>query len=584
MYLLSIGPTSTVEQDSSSEIALDKVKSWLQTCLDEHSLCRKVVDTQNLPGRLLQVDLKNPRLVLSGADTTRYIALSYCWGKMHSPTTTTKNLTAHMHDGISPEQLPKTYIDLIEIARYLGVQYVWIDALCIIQDSKQDWATESGKMCSVYEQAVLSIAADCAAETRAGIFSPQSYARETISLNYGRIPIYVRRYTGTSHNPREPLHMLDFRPSTSDRPLGQQGSDMPLGKRAWALQEGVLSTRIVHFTGKELVWECNEAYLCECGQTGPPEPGLSNRTVRVPELLNIPSSPEELADQWRGFIEIYAMRSLTFNSDKPVAISRLAKKMQAAIHHATGKNPTYLTGLWSVSLAQDLLWRPKRDDLGGYYNRSKSQETCSAPTWSWMSWNGAVIPFYSIGDISRKGMLGKMFPRSDKVHQVKDEIELMEFSCGTTTMDVMIDTMVSTLTLKGQLAEVGLSEETATFGRLSGSYSVVSRANGKSYAVTLDHGCEEVEPLIFDESESEANPTEERTITRAKYYCLRIGSTVSESSWETFFLVLKESTRVLGAYERIGVSEIVLARDNMGAYSKYFNLFEGVEKVCLRFV
>lgn len=574
-----IGSASAVEQESSSEQSLAKAKRWLQNCASQHLARNKPVGLHDLPQRFLHIEPSNPRLVLSGIDTTRYIALSYCWGKTQNVTTILKNLDSHMQVGTPREQLPQTYIDLITIAQYMGVKYVWIDALCIIQDSKQDWATEASKMCSVYEQAYLTVSADCSVDTTAGIFSHQSYSLESTSLSYKGITISVRKYTARSHNLIEPLHMLDFRPATSDEPLGKPGSDLPLGKRAWALQEGVLSTRTIHFTGRELVWECNQDYLCECGQTRKPQAGRSNRSLRMPEWFKSSRDSVEIFDQWRGYIEIYTMRNLTFNSDKPVAISALAQKMQAAIRYATGTEPVYLAGLWSLSFAQDLLWGRKFDhDRINRLDILSRQGTCTAPSWSWMSWNGAVVPFYSIGDRTRSGMLGKMFHPNADVLEFRDDITLLDYSYDATTQDSSAAaTVISSVRLKGQLAEVSLSSETPKFLATMGGFSAISLANGKSYAIHLDHGYDEAGQSCLKNAEPEESVSE-------KHYCLRVGSTKIGKFWQPFFLVVKESRRVPNAYERIGISRITLVSDNMVPYFEYFDLFDGVEEVTFDFV
>src|SRR6266516_4305733 len=145
----------------------------------------------------------------------------------------------------------------------------------------------------------------------------------------------------------DPFDNIDY--DNLDAPL-------PLYRRAWCLQETVLSTRTLHFTGKELMWECNEAYKCECGSQKMGQPGMSNRAFRRPQILGH-ATKAEFFDKWQALLEAYTTRELRKEHDKLPAISGLAKKMQQVICYFTGENDVYLAGLWRSNLAQDLLWQ-----------------------------------------------------------------------------------------------------------------------------------------------------------------------------------------------------------------------------------
>jgi len=88
----------------------------------------------------------------------RYAALSYCWGDSLPLETTTTNLQAH-ESAIGFEKLPQTLQDAVMVVRYLGIRYVWIDCLCILQDSKADWEREAARMADIYSNAYLTLAA-----------------------------------------------------------------------------------------------------------------------------------------------------------------------------------------------------------------------------------------------------------------------------------------------------------------------------------------------------------------------------------------------------------------------------------------
>jgi hypothetical protein len=150
--LSTIGPATSVQRYSGSYECLNIAAQWLQNCLAHHKLCERD-EKAGLPSRLIDLGIKGiiqPRLIAVGAAVGEYVALSYCWGEDKTLTTTTENISAHMTD-LKFTSLPNTYRDLMTVARSLKIRYAWIDALCIIQDDAQDWARETVKMCSIYE-------------------------------------------------------------------------------------------------------------------------------------------------------------------------------------------------------------------------------------------------------------------------------------------------------------------------------------------------------------------------------------------------------------------------------------------------
>jgi hypothetical protein len=103
----------------------------------------------------------------------QYASLSHCWGKLKIITLTTSNLAGFQHE-IPLKELPKTFQEAIYVTRYLGLQYIWIDSLCILQDSSEDWAKESVQMADVYGAAEINIAATGAADGSGGCFFERS--------------------------------------------------------------------------------------------------------------------------------------------------------------------------------------------------------------------------------------------------------------------------------------------------------------------------------------------------------------------------------------------------------------------------
>lgn len=169
----------------SSPEALATVSRWLATCLSSHDSCT-IQANEFLPTRLVDVGsadgTRPPRLF----DTRhhryyhrkpQYLALSHCWGtSSFLPLRTTTENIDELQQQISWEALSKTFQDVIFISRWLGVQYVWIDSLCIIQDDEADWATESTNMGCIYEQSLLTVSASAAEDGQRGCFVPRLYS------------------------------------------------------------------------------------------------------------------------------------------------------------------------------------------------------------------------------------------------------------------------------------------------------------------------------------------------------------------------------------------------------------------------
>jgi len=148
---------------TGSQLALAFVQKQIHSCVRSHSLCGGEQD-RPLPTRL--IDLRHPavvRLRETGNASGRYAALSYCWGQDENLRTTSATYHAHTN-GISRTRLPKTFVDAIDFCHRIAIDFIWIDSLCIIQDSLEDWNIEPAKMGDVYSVRNIPIRRSC--ETR----------------------------------------------------------------------------------------------------------------------------------------------------------------------------------------------------------------------------------------------------------------------------------------------------------------------------------------------------------------------------------------------------------------------------------
>jgi hypothetical protein len=134
---------------------LCEARTWLQECVNEHRACDRHILVDVWPRRVLDLADEPIRLVTSASlsptqtQQTGYACLSYAWGTSENLKTLKENLESHMR-GIDVSTLPHTLSDAVYVCKSTGIRYLWIDALCIIQDGTQDWMDQIPKMSSIY--------------------------------------------------------------------------------------------------------------------------------------------------------------------------------------------------------------------------------------------------------------------------------------------------------------------------------------------------------------------------------------------------------------------------------------------------
>ena len=370
-------------------------RDWLQECLDKHSNCPPGLRDVALPTRVIYVgsSARDPFLHESKGETGKYASLSYCWGRPPHPWITTPSTLDDRRQSIPLQDLPKTIRDAVVITRHLGIQWLWVDALCIIQKSA-DWDKEAGRMGDYYGNATVTISADGSTNSHTGCFVSGNRRLSTaVPVMFEGRParIYVRVMGAW---PLEGSHP----------PMGTPGS-IPnmLSTRGWALQEQLLSPRILRYTSSELVWECATHMRCECS-VRPKKPlvmllrrrlireGYPSRTAldEAKSSRNVKEVLDGLLLQWNQVVYDFSLRSLTYASDRLPALSGLAAVMQ----RRTGDE--YIAGLWKNELAIWLCWQTHIPQgtatgaLGSLQSPSSRQLSYCAPSWSWASVTGPV--------------------------------------------------------------------------------------------------------------------------------------------------------------------------------------------------
>ena len=157
------------------------VEAWVNECVRSHQICKPALKSAPyLPARLLDLLPKNNtsgcfKIVegaLKGPDSN-YACLSHCWGNVQ-PLRLTKETAEQLMDGMPVHVLPPTYRDAVMVCGWLGIRYLWIDSLCILQDSEDDWKIQSFQMRSVFKNAYLTIAAAHGSTCQTGIFNERN--------------------------------------------------------------------------------------------------------------------------------------------------------------------------------------------------------------------------------------------------------------------------------------------------------------------------------------------------------------------------------------------------------------------------
>lgn len=171
----AFGKSEHVSDVLTLDNAWIRIVKWVSHCNNNHEGCQDLFRTPSLPHRILHIDpnVCEDSIVLEEIEdgmTGRYVTLSHCWG-MQRVITTTMNTLAERKAGIPLSDLPPTFQDAVQLTRRLGVKYLWIDSICILQDDISDWEKESALMGSIYSSSYLNIAATHSGDSRGGLFS-----------------------------------------------------------------------------------------------------------------------------------------------------------------------------------------------------------------------------------------------------------------------------------------------------------------------------------------------------------------------------------------------------------------------------
>ncbi|PQE21277.1 heterokaryon incompatibility protein [Rutstroemia sp. NJR-2017a WRK4] len=374
------------ELDSEESYGIGR--EWIQNCIGTHTDCAPIEDKM-LPTRLIDVgsEESDPRLVQMGGLGGKYLALSHCWGGSISNCLTLANIQAFQKK-IPLSELPVNFRDAVLITRSLGFRYLWIDSLCIIQDSNFDWESESSNMGNIFRNAFLTIAAARALNANDGILNAESvsnrFHRRRLGLDSflsdGRCTdqLEARLRIWRDQKSEDTVNVV----TTGDlETLDDIHINGALNLRGWILQEQVFSPRILYFGAQHIYWRCLHGYLAANGV--PVNAGAVERYVRLLPSFHVHSRPSEsnLEDVMAGYHELimaYSVRNLTYASDKLPAFGGIA----SYVHSLVGGY--YLAGIMSSCFREGLLWFLLVNSNEHAFHLHR------APSWSWAIVDGRI--------------------------------------------------------------------------------------------------------------------------------------------------------------------------------------------------
>ncbi|CAI6101179.1 unnamed protein product [Clonostachys chloroleuca] len=340
----------SVNTDSPSTWAISRC--WIKNCVERHELCQL---TRNLgaqhPTRLVYIDEDRnipPRIV----EGKKFLSLK------------SSNLEA-FQKRLPDAALTPTFIDAMHATLCLGYQYIWIDSLCIIQDSVDDWSKESQKMGAYYSNSICNLAASKASNGGGdGLFAAR---------NPFLAQSCIVKDTWTNTSPQYTFHVHDLMTQFGENVYGCE-----LGDRGWVFQETLLAPRVLYFGSDQIYWDCLCLRACEACPIQWIGLSYKNKIGQMPTyMLSGNCETNRLSDvlRWESVVEEYSSCDLTYpEKDRLVALSGIGR--------AFGNPADYLAGLWRDDIAKQLLWRPGQ--------HVKRHTAYIAPSWSWASMNGSV--------------------------------------------------------------------------------------------------------------------------------------------------------------------------------------------------
>lgn len=372
-------------------------KDHISVCSNSHICHQFKSKDATLPTRLIEIprDPKEEGIRLRNSSDLRqdikYVALSYCWGTKTPPClTTSENLTDHL-DAIQWCSIPQTFRDAVLFTRSLGVEYIWIDSICIVQGddtiAKADWSRESAQMYKYYSNAHVTLAAASSSDCNGGLFNKNAVTKShllDVTFRGHDFPLFV------SETPSE---VLDFTAAATGFGWDVENK-YPLLSRAWAFQERLVSPRVIFFTETQLVWDCYAGCAFEEDAARDNEhsqllhQGLKQGYRKLLQQPKLSWKDSNSTFEWNHVLKAYSHLQLSDFGDRLSAFAAIAQQILSRNYDDPAAE--YLCGLRKRDLHTDLQWMPAVSGVIKRTSHSGREAPYVAPSWSWASFPGRI--------------------------------------------------------------------------------------------------------------------------------------------------------------------------------------------------
>jgi hypothetical protein len=438
---------------TDSDETWEQITAWMKSC-KSHETCTDGSLWQNktakvMPTRLLELAHGESHPLVKLVKTAHikvadisYATLSHCWGSS-LPVKLLTSLVEDFSSGISWASLSRTFRDTIMTTLKLGIRYLWIDALCIIQDSNDDWTYEAASMAGVYTNSYLCIAADASEDGSKGLFRQRSPNRlrsfivphQKSAVNRSGSVIYTDRWWTSV-------------------------LDSPLASRAWSVQERFLAPRVLHFADEEVHWECTRLFTAESLPVSFNTIPANKHIIRKSLLqLDLPAEHRKKAlyQTWYQLVSTYSSGELTFTSDRPIAIAGLARIFCQLLELP---DSAYLCGIFRPRLEHDLMWYSQFK----WTTPPETIRVADVPSWSWLSICARIWIYTGrlVGDTDTDSLI-----TAEVVHAI-----------STPCHDVFGPVTSSELTLRAPLCQTIIRRDDRPFAHDREDHTYVIHVNG----------------------------------------------------------------------------------------------------------
>lgn len=474
-----------------------------------------------LPDRVIWVKPDNSeeiRLVEPKNVHAQYIALSYCWGPVLPEIFLTDAATfADRKAGIKFADLPELFRGVINCARMLRIEYIWIDRLCIIQDDDEDFATQAPKMGQYYGNATITFAATSNSEmNNILIHRDTKWSSSDINVRLDQLGSLSLRF-----------RQLPYKFGTEE-----EGGDYgKISTRAWIWQERLLAARTIFFTPSALKFECRQHSVWEGFGHNVTSPSWSARLDKVTHL------------DWLTLVEEFTKREITRSSDRLPAISSVMQR----ITNTRGWVPIW--GMWSNFLDKSLAWSVEYAANSYGKHRCCTHPKYYAPSWSWASVEGPI----SFGNCKPLGEFEEGAP-------YRSSLEVLNVDTDTGVLTVLAHWNFVLIRCRIE-RRIERSNTTPT---IMYHYECTTvRFNHDSERQDWPRETLVIADVALQPVKRKLSLLEDGTIMRVPYgeeppqetwtskcLCIMLGSRLTTVT----ALLLGESQRVPGAYERIGLA------------------------------